>query len=203
MLAILLWLFIAYIAGSIPFGLLIAKSACGIDPRSGGSGNVGATNVARLCGTRLGVLTLLCDLLKGALPVWVGMVVSDHPLFLSCVALAALCGHVYSMFLDFKGGKAVATTIGIFIPLAFSSILVSGLLCALVIWRSGFVSLGSLTLVTVLPVILFVTGCWAYIPLALAVMTLVYWTHRENIGRLARGEEKSWLKKKHEEKADA
>ncbi|UZP66278.1 glycerol-3-phosphate 1-O-acyltransferase PlsY [Desulfovibrio mangrovi] len=201
MLGIILWLLIAYMVGSIPFGLLIAKSACGIDPRSGGSRNVGATNVARLCGTRWGIATLTCDLLKGALPVWIGMVVSDHPLFLSCVALAALGGHVYSMFLDFKGGKAVATTIGIFIPLAFKSILLAAIACALVIWRSGYVSLGSLTLVTVMPLLLFLGGSWSYIPLSLVVMAFVYWTHRENIGRLARGEEKAWQKKKHEEQA--
>ncbi|GFM31665.1 glycerol-3-phosphate 1-O-acyltransferase PlsY [Desulfovibrio subterraneus] len=201
MLGIILWLFIAYIVGSIPFGLIIARATCGIDPRTGGSGNVGATNVARLCGTRWGIATLLCDLLKGTLPVWIGMAVSDSPLFLSCVALAALGGHVYSMFLDFKGGKAVATTIGIFIPLAFNSILLAAIACALVIWRSGYVSLGSLTLVTVMPLLLFLGGGWSYIPLSLVVMALVYWTHRENIGRLARGEEKAWQKKKHEEQA--
>ncbi len=203
MLGIIFWLFIAYIVGSIPFGLLIARATCGIDPREGGSRNVGATNVARLCGFKYGVLTLLMDLLKGALPVWIGMGISDHPLFLSCVALAALCGHVYSMFLDFKGGKAVATTIGVFLPLAFGSLLLSCIACVLVIWRSGYVSMGSLTLVTVMPVLLFLSGCWSYVPLALAVMALVYWTHRENIRRLARGEEKSWQKKKHEEKSDA
>jgi glycerol-3-phosphate acyltransferase PlsY len=201
MLGIILWLFIAYIVGSIPFGLIIARATCGIDPRTGGSGNVGATNVARLCGTRWGIATLLCDLLKGTLPVWIGMCISDNPLFLSCVALAALGGHVYSMFLDFKGGKAVATTIGIFIPLAFNSILLAAIACALVIWRSGYVSLGSLTLVTVMPLLLFLGGGWSYIPLSLVVMALVYWTHRENIGRLARGEEKAWQKKKHEEQA--
>lgn len=201
MLGILLWLLIAYMIGSVPFGLLVSRAACGVDPRNGGSGNVGATNVARLCGTRYGILTLALDLLKGVVPVWAGMLVSTSPLFLSLVALAALLGHVYSMFLDFKGGKAVATTIGVFIPLAFSSLLVSALACVLVIWRTGYVSLGSLTLVTVMPVALLITGCWAYIPLALAVMALVYWTHRENIARLARGEEKAWQKKKHEEAA--
>ncbi|GFM36429.1 glycerol-3-phosphate 1-O-acyltransferase PlsY [Desulfovibrio psychrotolerans] len=201
MLGILLWLLIAYMIGSVPFGLLVAKAACGVDPRNGGSGNVGATNVARLCGTRYGMLTLVLDLLKGVVPVWAGMLVSTSPLFLSLVALAALLGHVYSMFLDFKGGKAVATTIGVFIPLAFSSLLASALVCLLVIWRTGYVSLGSLTLVTIMPAALLITGCWAYIPLALGVMALVYWTHRENIARLARGEEKSWQKKKHEEAA--
>lgn len=201
MLGMMLWLLIAYMVGSIPFGLLVAKAGCGIDPREGGSRNVGATNVARLCGFKFGVITLLMDVLKGALPVWIGTSISHSPLFLSLVALAALCGHCYSMFLDFKGGKAVATTIGVFIPLAFGSLIVACIACVLVIWRSGYVSMGSLTLVTAMPLFLFLSGCWSYIPLSLAVMALVYWTHRENIGRLARGEEKSWLKKKQEENA--
>lgn len=201
MLAKILWLGIAYVLGSIPFGLVIAKATCGIDPRLDGSKNVGATNVARLCGFKYGVATLLCDLLKGAIPVAIAYYISDGWIFLSLVALAALFGHVRSCFLGFEGGKAVATTVGVFLPLAFFPMLLSCIASALVIWRSGFVSMGSLTLVVVLPVFMFLSGNWAFIPLALGVLALVFWTHRENIGRLARGEEKSWLKKKHEEKA--
>ncbi|MFV0423070.1 glycerol-3-phosphate 1-O-acyltransferase PlsY [Oleidesulfovibrio sp.] len=195
----LLWLVTAYVIGSVPFGLLIAKTFCSVDPRTGGSRNVGATNVARLCGTKFGVLTLVCDVLKGVIPVAVAMTFSESTLFLSLTALAALLGHLYSAFLGFKGGKAVATTLGVFIPLAFTPLLLSALVCALVIWRSGFVSLGSLTLVTALPVMLLLSGNFAYIPLALVVMVLVFWSHRENIGRLARGEEKPWQKKKHKD----
>ncbi|ABB36973.1 Membrane protein YgiH [Oleidesulfovibrio alaskensis G20] len=195
----LLWLVTAYVIGSVPFGLVIARTFCSVDPRTGGSRNVGATNVARLCGTGFGVLTLVCDVLKGVVPVAVAMTFSDSAVFFSLTALAALLGHLYSVFLGFRGGKAVATTLGVFIPLAFTPLLVSALLCALVIWRSGFVSLGSLTLVTALPLMLLITGNFTYIPLALVVMTLVFWSHRENIGRLARGEEKPWQKKKHKE----
>lgn len=195
----LLWLVTAYVIGSIPFGLLIAKMFCGTDPRTGGSRNVGATNVARLCGTKFGVLTLICDVLKGVVPVATAMTFSDSTLFFSLTALAALLGHLYSVFLGFKGGKAVATTLGVFIPLAFTPLLLSALTCAVVIWRSGFVSLGSLTLVTALPIMLLLSGNFAYIPLALVVMVLVFWSHRENIGRLARGEEKPWQKKKHKD----
>ena len=100
------------------------------------------------------------------------------------------------MFLDFKGGKAVATTVGVFLPLAFGPMLLSAAACALVIWRSGFVSLGSLTLVTVLPFALLLSGHMSYVPLGIAVMALVYWTHRDNIDRLAKGQEKPWQKKK-------
>lgn len=194
----LLWIAIAYVMGSIPFGLVFARTFCGVDPRTGGSRNVGATNVARLCGTKWGVATLLCDALKGALPVGIALSFSDSALFHSLTALAALIGHLHSCFLGFKGGKAVATTVGVFIPLAFGQLVLAGIACLLVIWRSGFVSLGSLTLVTALPVFLLLYGKWKLLPLALVVMALVYWSHRENIGRLARGEEKPWQKKHHD-----
>ncbi|WP_341806107.1 glycerol-3-phosphate 1-O-acyltransferase PlsY [Nitratidesulfovibrio liaohensis] len=198
MMGNLLWIAIAYVMGSIPFGLVFARTFCGVDPRTGGSRNVGATNVARLCGTKWGVATLLCDALKGALPVAIAMSFSDSAFFHSLTALAALVGHLHSCFLGFKGGKAVATTVGVFIPLAFGQLVLAGIACLLVIWRSGFVSLGSLTLVTALPVFLLVYGKWKLLPLALVVMALVYWSHRENIGRLARGEEKPWQKKHHD-----
>lgn len=189
----------AYIAGSIPFGLVFAHTLCRTDPRTGGSGNVGATNVARLCGAKVGVLTLLCDALKGAIPVAIAMHMSDSTMLHSATALAALLGHLHSCFLRFKGGKAVATTVGVFIPLAFWPLVCSGIFCLFVIWRSGFVSLGSLALVTMMPLLLILTGSWPLLPFALVVMVLVYWSHRENIARLARGEEKPWQKKRHEE----
>lgn len=191
----LLWIALAYVLGSIPFGLVFARTFCGVDPRTDGSRNVGATNVARLCGAGWGVATLLCDALKGALPVAVALSFSDSTLFHSLTALAALLGHLHSCFLGFRGGKAVATTVGVFIPLAFWPLVLAGIACVAVIWRSGFVSLGSLTLVTALPALLLLAGKWTLLPLALAVMALVYWSHRENIGRLARGEEKPWQKK--------
>lgn len=195
----ILWIAIAYLIGSIPFGLLIGKHMCAIDPRTGGSHNVGATNVARLCGTKYGVATLACDLLKGAVPVAIALTISHSTLFISLVALAALGGHIKSVFLNFTGGKAVATSIGVFLPLAFGPLLISCAICAAIIWRSGYVSMGSLSLVTILPITLLLSGCWTYLPLALVIMTLVYWTHRENITRLARGEEKPWQKKHHKE----
>lgn len=199
-----LWLIGAYLLGSIPFGLLIARTFCGIDPREGGSKNTGATNVARLCGVKWGVLALLCDVLKGLLAVFVALRLSPGvDLLHSLAALAAIVGHRYSVFMRFKGGKAVATTIGVFIPLAFWQLLAAAAVCVLVIWRSGFVSLGSLTLVTLLPVFLALSGNWGPFPLALLVAVIVFYAHRENIGRLRRGEEKPWLSKKNNNKEDA
>jgi acyl-phosphate glycerol 3-phosphate acyltransferase len=192
-----LWLPVAYVLGSIPFGLIIAEKFCGLDPRKDGSGNTGATNVARLCGPKWGVLVLVCDALKGLVAVAIAIHLAPESSILhSLAAMAAIIGHRYSLFMGFKGGKAVATTVGVFIPLAFWQLVIAGAVCILVIWRSGFVSLGSLVLVTLLPVLLLFSGAWGPLPLAVLVMALVFYAHRENIRRLMRGEEKPWLKPK-------
>lgn len=187
---------LAYVAGSVPWGLVIARVFCGIDPRQGGSGNTGATNVARLCGFGWGVLTLACDLGKGALPVCLALHWGLSPFWISLVALAAVLGHVFSCFMHFRGGKAVATSIGIFLPLAFWPLFGASLLCLLVIWRSGYVSLGSLTLVSALVLGLLFCGQWTWLPLGICVWGIVVWKHRENIARLRAGTEKSWQKKR-------
>lgn len=193
-----LWIVLAYVLGSVPWGLLIAGTFCGADPRTTGSRNVGATNVARLCGAGWGAATLVCDVLKGALPVWGGAAgIDDGALFLSLTALAAVLGHLFSCFMRFRGGKAVATSIGVFLPLAFLPLLTACLLCVLVVWRSGFVSLGSLTLVAALPILLAIWGKWPLLPLSLVIMALVVWSHRANIQRLICGTEKTWRKSAH------
>ncbi|MGV6997090.1 glycerol-3-phosphate 1-O-acyltransferase PlsY [uncultured Desulfovibrio sp.] len=197
-----LWIALAYVLGSVPWGLVIAKTFCRIDPRESGSRSTGATNVARLCGFGWGVATLACDVCKGAVPVWLAFRINPSPVFVSVVGLACVLGHVFSCFMKFKGGKAVATSIGVFLPLAFWHLLAASALCCLVIWRSGFVSLGSLTLVVALAVALAVTGQWAWLPLALCVCAVVVWKHKENIARLRAGTENSWLKGKHSEKQE-
>ena len=197
-----LWIALAYVLGSVPWGLVIAKTFCRLDPRESGSRNTGATNVARLCGFGWGVATLACDVCKGALPVWLAFRINPSPVFVSVVGLACVLGHVFSCFMKFKGGKAVATSIGVFMPLAFWQLLAASALCCLIIWRSGFVSLGSLSLVAALVVALAVTGQWVWLPLSLCVLAVVVWKHKENIARLLAGTEKSWLKGKHSEKQE-
>ncbi len=187
----------AFLAGSIPFGLVIGKYCCGVDPRTGGSCNVGATNVARLCGTTWGILTLLCDILKGFLPVYLYAATGEGAQNLIYpIGLALISGHMFSFFLGGKGGKGVATTVGVFLALAPIQLILAGLACLFTIWRSGFVSVGSLVLMTLLPVLFLLSGRWLDFVFALFVATLVIYAHRENIGRLLRGEEKTWLKKK-------
>ncbi|GAB7080926.1 glycerol-3-phosphate 1-O-acyltransferase PlsY [Megalodesulfovibrio paquesii] len=199
----MLMILAAYVLGSIPFGLLIAKAFCGVDPRTEGSRNIGATNVARLCGMQWGVTAMLLDMAKGFLPALMADQLGAGPGLTACIALAALLGHVYSVFLRFRGGKAVATTLGIFAALAPWQCLGAAAICLAAIAVSGYVSLGSLALVVALPILLATTGAGGvdgvggsgdYLLLSLAVAGLVFWRHRENIGRLLRGEEKSWRK---------
>ena len=190
------FLLLTYLVAAFPFGLAVAKAGCGVDPRLAGSCNTGATNVARLCGTRYGVLTLALDLLKGLLPVLVARAMSGSAFFLSLVVITAVAGHMYSVFLYGKGGKGVATTIGVFLGAAPVSALLAVAACVLVIWATGFVSAGSLVLAVALPVLVFFLGPCAMTLAAVVVAVLVIAKHRENICRLLSGQEKSWRKAK-------
>ena len=185
---------LTYLVAAVPFGLLVAMAGCGLDPRQAGSGNTGATNVARLCGTGYGVLTLVLDLAKGLLPVLVARAISGSWVFVSLVVLAAVVGHMYSVFLYGRGGKGVATTIGVFLAAAPVATLVSVAACVAVIWATGFVSAGSLVLAVGLPVLTLVLGPAALTPAAVVVAGLIVWKHRENIARLRAGQEKTWRK---------
>ena len=193
---ICLWILVSYVLGSLPFGIIIARGCRGIDPRTAGSGNPGATNVARLCGLPWGVLTLACDLLKGLIAVWISLRLTPEAWFHSACALAVVGGHIKSCFLGFKGGKGVSTTIGALLPLGVLPLLCAEGCCLLVIALSSYVSLGSLTLVTSLLAFYPLFGRIDLLPLAAVLTVVVFWTHRSNIGRLRRGEEKSWRRSK-------
>ncbi|MFW6178824.1 MAG: glycerol-3-phosphate 1-O-acyltransferase PlsY [Desulfohalobiaceae bacterium] len=190
------WIVITYLLGALPFGLFVAKACKGIDPRMWGSGNTGATNVARSCGPGYGILTFALDAGKGFVPLLVAMAMSDSGLFLFLTALAALLGHMYSVFLNWKGGKGVATYIGIFAALSPGPLFWALILCLLLIWITGYVSLGSLGLVTVLPVFVLFTGQFIFFLLGILALFLIYSRHKENILRLARGQENPWSRKK-------
>jgi glycerol-3-phosphate acyltransferase PlsY len=194
-MSLFLWIFLGYLAGSLPFGLIVSRLLHGVDPRAAGSGNVGATNVARTGGKKAGVLVLACDLLKGLLIVayakWAGV----DAFSLSLIALAVVCGHVFSIFLRFKGGKGVATTVGVLLPLAFWQTAVGGIICLAIAWRTGFVSLGSLAMMVIIAALLLISLEFFLLPLCLVLGALIFWTHRANIKRLAKGEEKPWNRK--------
>jgi len=194
MIAFLLFL-MAFGLGMVPFGLYVARIVKGIDPREAGSKNVGATNVARLCGAPWGVLTLALDLFKGFLPAALAPAETGW-VALSLIGLAAILGHAYSPMLNFRGGKAVATTVGVFLALTPGVLIISAACTIAVIWLSGYVSMGSLTLALALPFFCLLSGNWGTLPLAVTVMLFLFWRHRENILRLDRGEEMPWMKGK-------
>ena len=180
---------VAYLLGSAPWGLVIARVFCGIDPRTAGSRNTGATNVARLCGFGWGVATLFCDIMKGTLPVLLALWDTSDPAAISTVAFFAVLGHVFSCFMGFRGGKAVATSIGVFLPIAFLPTLISCLVCIGIIAVTRFVSLGSLCLLASLPVTLWLCDAACWIPLAVLLFLVVAYRHKENIVRLREGRE--------------
>jgi glycerol-3-phosphate acyltransferase PlsY len=191
-MTVILWLMLSYIIGAIPFGLLIAKTIYRVDPREAGSGNIGATNVARTCGLRPGIATLALDLGKGFIMVLLADVISDSLTFITLTGLITLAGHMKSFFLHGKGGKGVATSIGIFLAVAPLSTIVAVLIGVGVIAYSGYVSLGSLCIAALVPIFLLVSLNLGYLPLAVIVSLLVFWSHRENIDRLQKGMENSW-----------
>ena len=186
---------IAYVVGSIPTAFLVGR-ANGIDLRTVGSGNLGATNVFRTLGWKWGLTVYIADMLKGALPVlWlppIAGVAGGWPWGVA-VGLAAIVGHVRPVFLLGKGGgKGVATASGVFLVLAPLPASCAMLAFALVVAASRYVSLGSLIGAVVLPLVLLAQER-ALTPLVLVSMgvaAFVFWTHRENIGRLRRGEER-------------
>jgi len=185
----------SYVAGSLPFAWLAGKVA-GVDLRQQGSGNLGATNVYRVLGWKIGLAVFLADALKGALPVLLLPHRIESPIDPTLWAIgcgvAAIAGHVRPLFLRFrKGGKGVATASGVFFALAPIPMLATFSLFVAVVLASGYVSLGSLLSAVVLPTLLLVTqgpGAPLFI-VSLLIAAFVFWTHRANIGRLRRGEE--------------
>ncbi len=193
---------LSYLAGAVPFGLLLSRGS-GIDIRSKGSGNIGATNVARLLGKKLGILTLLLDLLKGFVPIWLaGQLVAAGPQHNLVVALcggAAVLGHMFPVYLGFRGGKGVATGLGVFLYLEPLAVLYSLLVFVTTVFLSGYVSLGSLLASLTFPLWLFLLGAPAWtLWLAGFVVLMIWIKHHENIRRLLAGTEKSWKGKKEE-----
>ncbi len=186
---------LSYVAGSLPFAWLAGKVA-GVDLRQQGSGNLGATNVYRVLGWKIGLAVFLADALKGALPVLLLPHRIESPIDATLWAIgcgvAAIAGHVRPLFLRFrKGGKGVATAAGVFFALAPIPMLATFSLFVAVVLASGYVSLGSLLSAVVLPTLLLVTqGPRAPLfVVSVIIATFVFWTHRANIGRLRRGEE--------------
>lgn len=187
----LLLMAFAYLLGSVPVGVVVARLLGGVDPRSAGSGNIGATNVARTLGKLPGVATLVGDALKGFVPaVWAAHAFAS-PWAVAPVGLVAYLGHLFPLYLGFKGGKGVATGLGVFLALATGSAFLSALVFGAVVWKWRMVSLGSLAAAAALPLFAgFLGRPPAIVLLALAVAVLTAWKHQENIERLLQGTER-------------
>ncbi len=186
----------AYLSGSVPYGLLLTRAATGVDVRTVGSGNIGATNAARAGGRGLGVLVLVLDVLKAVVPILIARrLLRETPAadpWVTAVAVAAFVGHLFPIWLRFKGGKGVATGLGIFLVLAPWAAVLAAAAYGAVYALTRISSLGSLSGTAVACAGAFVLhGLDSPIPWAgLAIALLVVWRHRENIRRLLRGEEK-------------
>ncbi len=180
----------AYLIGSIPTGLLLAKAFGGVDIRETGSGNIGATNVYRTLGRKVGLMTLIGDCLKGVVPVVAAIAAGVAAPWVALAGLAAFLGHVYTVFLGFKGGKGVATALGVF--LAISPLVVPAAMAvfALVLYKWRYVSLASITAAAVVPSLTaLIYRSPDIVMMSLLIAAVVIYRHRENIKRLKEGTE--------------
>lgn len=188
-MAILLLIF-AYLLGSVPTGVILAKAFGNVDPRTLGSKNIGAANVYRTAGKKLGIITLLGDILKGLIPVAVARGTLDSYFWIGAVALVAFSGHLYPIFLKFKGGKGIATGLGVFLALSPLPAILSFLIFGAVLYKWRYVSLGSLAATAAFPFLLsLLNPHHIYIPFAIIIGVLIFYRHRENIERLLAGKE--------------
>jgi len=179
----------AYLLGSVPTGLLLAKAA-GVDIRATGSGNIGATNVYRTLGRTVGVLTLVGDCLKGLLPILAARYLGLTDAWIAAAGLAAFLGHVYTIFLGFKGGKGVATALGVFLGVSPLAVLFAVAIFALLVWKWRYISLGSISAAAAMPILVALLDRRPQlVVMTVVVAALVIWKHKENIGRLRAGTE--------------
>ena len=177
---------IAYLLGSIPFGYLIVRRRIGADIRQTGSGGTGATNVSRRAGKTAGILTLLLDAAKGCVAVVIAQVVSGHDWMVAAAAIAALAGHIFPVWLGFRGGKGVATAVGIFAVLAPIALLCAGVIFLAIVFTTRYVSLGSIIAAVLVPVFVwFQSGLQPVLTAAIVAAALIVFAHRGNIKRLA------------------
>jgi len=188
----------AYLLGAIPSSYLVGKLVFGLDLREHGSGNVGATNALRVLGTKAGIFVLAVDIGKGAAAVLAGTwlvarwQLGDPTFWAILAGTAAMVGHVFTVFLRFKGGKGVATGAGVFLALAPRALGVALALFIFVVALTRYVSLGSILAAAVItPLVALETGRWQhpYVVLAAVAGTLVIVRHRSNVGRLLAGTE--------------
>jgi len=194
----ILWLMIliGYLLGSIPFGYLLVRLRSGRDVRAIGSGNIGATNVARAAGWSTGVATLILDLAKGAFAVWLAGDFSDGNIrIMMFTGLAAILGHIFPVWLKFRGGKGVATALGVFLMISWLAVAAAVAVFAIVVLFWRYVSLASVSAAAALPLLVYLLYAPGHAPPTavtagtLLASVLIIFKHRKNIERLMAGTE--------------
>lgn len=187
---LLLVVIVAYLIGSIPFGYLIVRGKVGADIRQTGSGGTGATNVSRRAGKVAGVVTLILDALKGGAAVLIAELLTRSDWMVAAAAVAVIVGHIFPVWLRFRGGKGVATGAGVFLSLAPVAVLCAGVVFLAIVLTTRYVSLGSMVGATVIPLFVWLLSDSRPLLIAAALgALLIVFAHRGNIARLARGTE--------------
>jgi glycerol-3-phosphate acyltransferase PlsY len=185
-----LWLGLAYLVGAIPVGYVVAR-LLGVDIRSHGSGNIGATNVLRALGRGPAIATLVADVAKGYAGAWLGSLAGPDPRWAAVAAVAVVAGNCWSVFLGFRGGKGVATGLGAFLRLTPWAMVPAGVVFLALVASFRYVSLASLCAAAGLPVAIVALGYSPWLAAgAAAVALIVMARHRENIARLLAGTER-------------
>ena len=193
----LILVIIAYLLGSIPFGYLIVRTKEGADIRQTGSGGTGATNVSRRAGKAAGVFTLLLDALKGAAAVVLAGFFSGYGWVVTAAAIAVIVGHIFPVWLGFRGGKGVATGVGVFLVLMPVAVLCAGVIFVGIVFFTRYVSLGSMIAAVTIPLFVWLQTIFVapvadlrpLLTVAIAGALLILFAHRGNIERLASGTE--------------
>lgn len=182
---------IGYLLGSVSFSYLAGKLLKGIDIREHGSGNAGATNTLRVLGKGPGIAVLVLDALKGVAAVWIGHGLSGgDPLAAVLAGVSVIVGHNWPVFFGFRGGKGIATTIGVMATLSFLPALIAGLVAIITIWITRYVSLGSLLFTALLPILIwFMDRPKEIFVLSLLFFAFAWIRHRSNIVKLLKGQE--------------
>jgi acyl phosphate:glycerol-3-phosphate acyltransferase len=175
--------------GSINTAIIVCRSMGLADPRTEGSLNPGATNVLRLAGKQAALIVLIADALKGFIPVLLAKLFGLHGITVGLVAVAALLGHLYPIFFQFKGGKGFATALGGIFGLSFFVGVIALLTWGLVVYLSRYSSLGALVTMLLLPVYILIFSSAAYLLPVLIMSVLVIWRHWTNVERLRSGTE--------------
>ncbi|HKV70518.1 MAG TPA: glycerol-3-phosphate 1-O-acyltransferase PlsY [Gemmatimonadales bacterium] len=195
----ILWLLAAYLVGATPTSFIAGRLAKGVDLREQGSKNLGATNVYRVLGWRWAIPVGLIDIAKGALPVALfGSWAHGAPGFPVFLGLAAVLGHIFSPYVGFKGGKGVATAAGMFLALAPIAVVIALPVWALCLWATGYVSLSSIVVAIVFPVLVLLTthGAAPTLIASIGLALLIVYSHRANIRRLVAGTENRFRTRK-------